>query len=160
VIVIAQLPVARMLEGKRRMVAYAIEGVIWAFSWLTVAVAGVWFVGTDAAVLFAVAFGVFAIGECFHGTVKNALTADLAKPGLLGRYLALDAAGIVVGTAVARAAGGFMLAAAPNLLWIAAAVVALAGGAYALLLERFLPVGVRRTPYTVPPPPHTVAEVL
>jgi MFS family permease len=160
VIVIAQLPVARMLEGKRRMVAYAIEGVIWAFSWLTVAVAGVWFVGTDAAVLFAVAFGVFAIGECFHGTVKNALTADLAKPGLLGRYLALDAAGIVVGTAVARGAGGFMLAAAPNLLWIAAAVVALAGGAYALLLERFLPVGVRRTPYTAPPPSQTVAEVL
>jgi MFS family permease len=160
VIVIAQLPVARMLEGRRRMVAYAVEGVIWAFSWLTVAVAGVWFFGTDAAVLFGVAFGVFAIGECFHGTVKNALTADLARPGLLGRYMALDAAGIVVGNAVGRAGGGFMLASAPNLLWVVAAFVALAGGAYALVLERFLPADIRRTPYTVPPPSQTVAEVL
>jgi hypothetical protein len=134
--------------------------VIWAFSWLTVAVAGVWFFGTDAAVLFGAAFAVFAVGECFHGTVKNALTADLAKPGLLGRYLALDSAGIVAGTAVGRGAGGFMLAAAPSLLWIAAAFVALAGGAYALALERFLPADVRKTPYTVPPPPQTVAEVL
>lgn len=160
VIVIVQLPVARWLEGKRRMAAYAIEGVIWAVSWLTVAAAGIWWSGTSAAIVFALAFSVFAVGECFHGTVKNALTADLAKPGLLGRYLALDSAGIVAGGAVGRAAGGFMLAFAPNALWIFAAVVALAGGAYALALERHLPAGIRKTPHAVPPPPQPVAEAL
>jgi MFS family permease len=151
VIVVVQLPVAEWLEGRRRMAAYAVEGVIWAGSWLIVFAVGLTLTGAAAAAVFALAVGVFAVGECFHGTVKNALTADLARPGLPGRYLALDGAGMVIGGAVGRAAGGFALAAAPNALWLAAAAVALAGGAYALALERFLPPPLRRTPHAVVP---------
>jgi hypothetical protein len=152
VIVDAQLPVAKWLEGRRRMAAYAVEGVIWAISWLIVFAAGLSLEGPAAAAVFALALSIFAVGECFHGTVKNALTADLAPPGLLGRYLALDGVGMVVGGAIGRAAGGFALASAPNALWLAAAALALAGGAYALVLERFLPPRVRRTPRHVPTP--------
>jgi hypothetical protein len=57
----------------------------------------------------------------------------------------------VIGGAVGRAAGGFALALAPHALWIGAALAALAGGGYALVLERFLPEGLRRTPRRLAP---------
>lgn len=42
-IVVAQLPVAKWLEGRRRMGAYAIEGVVWAAAWtLTGGFAALW----------------------------------------------------------------------------------------------------------------------
>lgn len=146
VVGIAQLPVAKWLEGRRRMAAYAVEGVIWAAAWLLVFSGGWWFDGARAAVVFAFALSIFAIGECFHGTVQNALIADLARPDLLGRYLALNGFGFQLGGAAGRAAGGFALAFAAEGLWLFAAGVALAVGAAALVLDRALPEHVRRTP--------------
>jgi len=146
VIVIAQLPVAKWLEGRRRMAAYTVEGTIWAGAWLIVFAGGWWFTGSAAATVFALALTIFGLGECFHGTVQNALIADLAKPGLLGRYLALNGFGFQLGGALGRAVGGFALALIPHALWLVAAAIALAAGAAALLLERVLPEHVRRTP--------------
>jgi MFS family permease len=145
-IVVAQLPVAKALEGRRRMAAYAVEGTIWALAWLIVLAGGLWLNGTSAALVFALAVAVFAVGECFHGTVQGALITDLAKPGLLGRYMALNGLAFQLGWAGGRAAGGFMLAFAPHALWAIAAAVALAGGLGFLALERFIPPAVRRTP--------------
>jgi MFS family permease len=146
VIVVLQLPVAKWLEGRRRMAAYAVEGTIWAAAWLVVFAGGWWLTGSAATVVFAVALTVFGVGECFHGTVQNALIADLAKPGLLGRYLALNGFGFQLGGAAGRAAGGFALVWLPHGLWIVAAGVAFAVGLAALVLERVLPEAVRRTP--------------
>jgi MFS family permease len=151
VIVVAQLPVAKWLEGRRRMAAYTVEGAIWAVAWLVVFAGGWWLDGPAAAVVFAVALTIFGVGECFHGTVQNALIADLAKPTLLGRYLALNGFAFQLGGAAGRAAGGFALALAPHALWIAAAGVAFAVGLAALGFERVLPESVRRTPVTVGP---------
>lgn len=148
VIVIAQLPVAKWLEGRRRMAAYTVEGAIWAVAWLIVFAGGWWLDGPAAGVVFAFALSVFGLGECFHGTVQNALIADLAKPALLGRYLALNGFAFQLGGAAGRAAGGFALAFAPHALWIAAAVVAFGVGLGALGFERVLPEAIRRTPVT------------
>jgi Na+/melibiose symporter-like transporter len=150
VIVVAQLPVAKWLEGRRRMAAYAVEGTIWAGAWLLVFAGGTWFAGPRAAAVFAVALAVFGVGECFHGTVQNALIADLARPGLLGRYLALNGFGFQLGGAAGRAAGGFALALDPHGVWLLAAGAAFAVGSSALLLERALPEGIRRTPAAAP----------
>ena len=146
VIVVAQLPVAKWLEGRRRMAAYTVEGTIWAVSWLIVFAGGWWFTGSAATAVFALALTIFGFGECFHGTVQNALIADLSKPGLLGRYLALNGFGFQLGGAVGRAAGGFALALIPHGLWLVAAGAAFAAGLAALLLERVLPEAIRRTP--------------
>jgi hypothetical protein len=146
VIVVAQLPVAKWLEGRRRMAAYGVEGSLWAVSWLIVFAGGWWFSGSAATAVFALALTVFGFGECFHGTVQNALVADLSKPGLLGRYLALNGFAFQLGGAAGRAAGGFALALAPHGLWLIAAGAAFGGGASALLLERFIPPPLRRTP--------------
>ena len=134
VIVIAQLPVAKWLEGRRRMAAYGVEGALWAVAWLIVFAGGWWLTGSAAAVVFAAALTVFGFGECFHGTVQNALVADLSKPGLLGRYLALNGFAFQLGGAAGRAAGGFALALAPHGLWLLAAAAAFAGGTSALFL--------------------------
>jgi len=149
VIVVAQLPVAKWLEGRRRMAAYAVEGAIWAVAWVVVFAGGWWLTGSAAAIVFSLALTVFGLGECFHGTVQNALIADLARPGLLGRYLALNGFGFQLGGAAGRAAGGFALAAIPRGLWLLAAAAALAAGLAALLLERVLPEQHRRTPVVV-----------
>lgn len=146
VIVVAQLPVAKWLEGRRRMAAYTVEGTLWAVSWLVVFAGGWWFTGSAATAVFAMALAVFGLGECFHGTIQNALIADLSKPGLLGRYLALNGFGFQLGGAAGRAAGGFALALMPHGVWLIAAAAAFAAGLAALLLERALPEELRRTP--------------
>lgn len=150
VIVVAQLPVAKWLEGRRRMAAYSVEGTLWAVSWLIVFLGGWWLSGSAATAVFALALTVFGFGECFHGTVQNALVADLSRPGLLGRYLALNGFAFQLGGAAGRAVGGFALALMPHGLWLLAAAGAFAGGASALVLERFIPVPLRHTPQREP----------
>jgi MFS family permease len=150
VIVVVQLPVAKWLEGRRRMAAYGLEGTIWAAAWIIVFAGGWWLSGSAATAVFALALTVFGIGECFHGTVQNAFVTDLARPGLVGRYLALNGFAFQLGGAAGRAIGGFALATAPHGLWLVAAAAALAGGAFALVLERFIPPALRRTPIAVP----------
>ena len=153
VIVVVQLPISQWLEGRRRMAAYALEAALWTGSWLIVLAAGIWLKATPATVAFAVAIGIFGVGECFHGTVRGALLADMARPGLLGRTMALSAFSFQTGTAAGRAVGGFVLAAWPLGLWVLAAAVAATGGLVALALERSIPAEIRRTPRRLDPAP-------
>lgn len=145
-IVILQLPIAKLQEGRRRMKALAGMAVLFAASWLMVMAGGLWLEAEAATAFFAVAFLVFAVGECLHGTVQGPLVSDLAPRRLLGRYMALSASSWQVAFVISPAAGGFILQSEPFALWPIAAAVCLAGGAYALVLERRLPRDFRRTP--------------
>ena len=146
VIVLAQLPTARLLEGRRRMRTLAALGVVWAVALLVVPAAGVAVNGSSAAALLAITFAIIAVGECLHGTVQAPLVTDLADHSLIGRYMAASAFSWGVGFALGPAVGGVVLNHWPHLLWPAAAAVCLAGGAAALALERSLPDGARTTP--------------
>jgi MFS family permease len=145
-IVILQLPIAKLQEGRRRMKALTGMGVLFAASWLLVLAGGLWFEANAATAVFAVAFLIFAVGECLHGTVQGPLVSDLAPRRLLGRYMALSSSSWQVAFVIAPATGGFILEAEPFALWPIAAAVCLAGGAYALVLERRIPRDLRRTP--------------
>jgi len=146
VIVLLQLPIAKHQEGRRRMVALATMAALAAGSWLLVFAGGLWLEAAAAAALFALAIGVLGgLGECLHGSVQGPLVTDLAPPRLLGRYMALATSSWEVGFMIGPLVGGFVLQAHPYALWPAAAAVCLAAGASAMLLERRLPVGVRRT---------------
>ena len=146
VIVLLQLPITRLAEGKRRVPILALIGVVSAAAWLLVPASGVWLSDAAAFGLLAIAVAVFALGECLHGAVQPTLVVDLADPRLIGRYMAVSALSWQVGFMVGPAAGGALLAASPTGLWIAMAAVLLLGGAATLALERGLPETLRRTP--------------
>jgi len=152
-IVLFQLPVAKLVEGRRRMRGLALMGVVWAASLLAVWAAGAWTTETVAFAVLAGAMLVFAIGECLHGAIHAPLAVDLAPPNLVGRYLALSSLSWQVGWIVGPAAGGFALQHAPLLLWPVAAAVNVGCAAGALTLERRLPDRVRLTPHDVRPEP-------
>jgi MFS family permease len=151
VIVLAQLPVARVLEGHRRMRTLAVLGVVWAAALLIVPIAGVELNGYAAVALLAVTFCVIAVGECLHGTVQAPLVSDLADHRLIGRYMAASAFSWGVGFTVGPAVGGVVLDHWPHALWPAAAAVCLAAGMAALALEHAIPRHARTTPTRAEP---------
>jgi MFS family permease len=146
VIVLAQLPVAKLLEGRRRMKALSFMTGLWASAWLLVLAGGTWLEATSAAALFALAVMIFGLGECFQGPTQGALVADLAPPRLRGRYMALSAISWDIGFIVGPSVGGFVLDHAPLALWPGAAAVCLVAGVGALVLERHIPPSLRLTP--------------
>jgi MFS family permease len=148
-IVLLQLPIARLVSGHRRMRALALLGLVWALAWGLVPIAGYWLLGAGATVLLAVAASVFGVGECIHGSVQAPLVVDLAEPELLGRYMALSALSWQLGFTLGPAAGGFALAGSPYGTWFAAAGICVVAGAASLVLERRLPARARRSPIPV-----------
>jgi MFS family permease len=146
VIVLAQLPVAKLLEGRRRMKALAFMTGLWASAWLIVLAGGTWLEATSAAVVFGLAVVIFGLGECYQGPTQGALVADLAPPRLRGRYMALSAISWDIGFIIGPSVGGFVLDHAPLALWPGAAAVCLVAGVGALVLERHIPRELRLTP--------------
>jgi MFS family permease len=146
VIVVAQLPLSRWIEGRRRMRALALMPLLWAACWLIVDGAGLWLEATAAFVAFGVAMALFGVGECFHGPAHQALVADIAPAHLRGRYFAVHSLSWGLAGTVGPAVGGFILAAAPFALWPLAALVCLVASAGALAMERFIPARLRRIP--------------
>jgi MFS family permease len=146
VIVVAQLPLAKALEGRRRMHALALSGALFALTCATVLATGARLTDTAALVALCAAIVVFSVAECIHGAVQNPLVADLAPEHLLGRYMALRTTAWQVGFLVGPAIGSFILARSPTGLWLGAmgACAAAAGGS--LLLERRIPAGAALTP--------------
>jgi MFS family permease len=149
VIVLAQLPIARFAQGRRRMPTLALLGLLWAGAWTIVPFAGSASAATAVWLLVA-AMTVFAVGQCLHGAVQAPLVADLAEPRLLGRYMALSALSWQIGFALGPALGGFGLALSPNGVWLGAAALCGLGGALALVVEGALPARARRTPVPAP----------
>ena len=150
VIVVAQLPIAKLSEGHRRMRMLGLLGLLWAACWVAVSLVGGSVDGATAAVLLAVVMGIFGIGECIHGAVQAPLVTDLAEPHLLGRYMALSALSWQVGFALGPGIGGFLLAVSPGGTWFLWAALCTAGAGISLALERTLPVAARRTPVAQP----------
>jgi MFS family permease len=145
-IAIGQLPMVKLIEGKRRMRGLALMGIVWAASFLAIGAGGHWFTGTDAALVFGVAVAVFALAECLHGAIYAPVAVHLAEPRLIGRYMAFSSFSWQLGFFVGPAAGGFVLQHSPLALWPAAAAICVAASGYALLLDRRLPEAARITP--------------
>src|SRR5438874_188808 len=93
----------------------------------------------------------------------TAVYAELAPDHLRGRFMALSTSSWSIGWIAGPALGAFVLQQKPLALWPAAAALCLAAGAGGLLLERRLPITVRRTPgeiaVTLPPEPDPDADV-
>jgi MFS family permease len=148
-VVVFQLPVVKLAQGRSRMRGLALMGALWAVSLLAVWGAGEWARATAAFAILAGAMLVFAVGECLHGAIHAPLSVDLAPPQLVGRYVAAASLSWQVGWIIGPAGGGFLLQRAPLVLWPAAAALNVACAVAALALERRLPATARITPLTV-----------
>ena len=93
VIVVLQVVVLRLIDGRRRTRMLMLQAALWGCSWAVLGTAGR-VPGTPlAAGLVVGAFGVFAVGETLLSPILPAIRNDVAPEGLRGRYNA--AAGIV-----------------------------------------------------------------
>ncbi len=151
-VVLFQLPVVKLAEGRSRMRGFALMGALWAGSLLAVGAAGRWTSATAAFGILAATMLVFAVGECLHGAIHAPLSVDLAPPHLVGRYLAASSISWQIGWILGPAVGGFLLQHRPLLLWPLAAGANLVFAGAALALEKRLPERVRRTPRGEPAP--------
>src|SRR5436309_3240943 len=145
-VVLVQLPVAKALEGRRRMLALALMNAIWAVASLVVLAAGGLLNGTSAALVLVSAGVVFGIGETLQAPTQPPLVADLAPDRLRGRYFALGSMSWSVGGILGPAVGGPLLGWHPLAVWPSAAAVCVFAVVGCLLLEQKLPARVRRTP--------------
>ena len=146
VIVIAQLPLTRWIEGRRRMRALALMPLLWAVAWLLVDGAGYWLTAGAAFGVIAVAAALFGVGECFHGPAHQALVSDIGPPHLRGRYFAVHSLSWGLAGTLGPAIGGFILAAAPFALWPLASGVCLVAVVGVLAIERHIPSRLQRIP--------------
>jgi len=139
----AQLPVARAVEGKSRARSLALMAALFASCWLLVLAAGSHRLG------YALLLGgivVMSLGECIYDSVRTPLIADLAPEGLGGRYLAAAGFSWQLGFIVGPAAGAALLGTGPNALWLAAAALCGLAALAALRLDPHLPDAVSFTP--------------
>jgi MFS family permease len=141
-VVVAQIPVARLAEGRRRTATMALAALVFAAACLLVLGAGL---GGPRWLLLAAAVAV-GVGECLHTTVLMPLVADLAPAELRGRYMAATGLSWWLGLALAPTLGAQILAVSGPAAMLASAGVALAAGASALALDRELPAELRLTP--------------
>jgi len=144
-VVVAQVPVARFAEGRRRVVMMALAGSIFVFACLLVVAAGI---RPEMAypVLIGASIAV-AVGECFHTTALMPLVADLAPASLRGRYMAAIGLSWWVGLALAPTLGTQVLSFSPMAAFLVSAAVAAVAAVSALTLERRLPDEARLTPH-------------
>jgi MFS family permease len=140
----AQLPIARLAEGRRRVAMMSAAAWIFVAACVLVIAAG-YSPGFAYGALFAAVILV-GVGECFHTAVLIPLVADIAPSGLRGRYMATMGLSWWIGLAIAPALGAWLLALSPTATFLTAAGVAGAAGASALALERGLPESSRFTP--------------
>ena len=145
-IVLAQLPLSRWIEGKRRLRALALMPALWAVAWLGVDASGYWLEATAAFVAVSVCVILIGIGECFHGPAHQALVAELGGERLRGRYFALHSLSWGLGGTAGPALGGLVLATAPFALWPIAAALCGVAAVGALALERLVPPRLQRIP--------------
>jgi MFS family permease len=143
-VVVAQVPIARLAEGHRRVLLMSVGAALFCGACLLVLSASARS-GTGYATLV-VAEAAVGAGECCFTTTLSPLIADMAPERLRGRYMASAGLCWWIGLAIAPTLGLQLLGASPSAAILLAAGVAAAAGVSALTLEHRLPAGARLTP--------------
>lgn len=149
-VVIAQVPITRFAEGRRRVVMVAVANSVFVCACLLVVGAGAVRAGGLAYALLVIADVAVAVGECFHTAAMMPLVADLAPPAVRGRYMAAAGFSWWIGLTLAPTVGAQLLSVSPEATFGVAAAVAAMAALSALRLDRKLPGAARRTPVTRP----------
>jgi MFS family permease len=140
-VVVAQVPVARIGEGRRRAGMMAVgTATIAAACGLFLLAATLGYVGLLAGAILV------GVGECFHTAALMPLVAALAPEHLRGRYMATVGFSWWIGLALAPTLGTRLLSSSATLTFAACVGAAVAAAASLLSLDRRLPASARLTP--------------
>ena len=139
-IVLLQVVVLRLIQGRPRTRMLMLQAALWSASWAILGVAGRVPATPLAAVLVVSAFGVFAVGETLMSPTLPAIRNDVAPDALRGRYNAAAGVAFQLAHLTGPTVAGFLLGANRGDLFITMLVggCGLLGLA-ALHLERVLP---------------------
>ncbi len=137
VIVVAQLFMLRVIQGRSRARVAAAVGVLWALSWLVVGVS-IGLPAWAAAITVSLGLGLFGIGETMWSPVGPAITNDLAPDHLRGRYNAVNSWAWGVAGTLGPAFAAIVLGAGLTGVWIASVVFGSLVSAMVLLSLRRL----------------------
>jgi MFS family permease len=119
VIVVLQVAVLRLIDGRPRTRMLMLQAGVWACWWIVLGAAG-HVPGTPLAdVLVVVGFGVFAIGETLMSPVLPAIRNDVAPERLRGRYNAVASIAFQVAHIAGPAVAGVLLGAGRGDFFIA-----------------------------------------
>lgn len=141
-VVVAQIPIARRLEGTRRSRSIALAGSAFVLACAAALVAQLAFFAAGALFLAAV---LVALGECLYIASFTPLVADLAPPELLGRYMSCAAVAWSLGLAAAPALFTPLVGVSGTACFLGAAAVVVAAVAAVLLTEHRLPANALTT---------------
>jgi MFS family permease len=143
VIVLLQFLVLSRITGRRRTRVMVVMGVVWAASWLLLAVAGLVPGSAGAAAAMLVFMGVFAFGETLMQPTIPAISNDLAADHTRGRYNAINAAAFQGGAIAGPVVAGLLLDHGLAQVYVGLMVVGCVGiCAMARALERRIPAEV------------------
>jgi MFS family permease len=152
VIVIVQLPLARVFKRLRRAQVLVAASAVFAIGLFGVLPATLIHSELGAAALLCGVSVVIAIGECIHSVVLGPLAADLAPPHLLGRYISVFSLMVTGGFAVGPAIGGVVLAYSPDAVWWGGGlVVAVVGAGFLFAGDRVPDQPLASTESAAPP---------
>jgi MFS family permease len=133
-IAFGQTSVVRKLEGHRRTRALMLAAVLWAMSFLLLAVASLLPAVVLAGFLFGVT-GLYTVAVMVHAGVIDALVVEAAPDRLRARYVGVYHLSWAVANALAPGLFAFLLAWQPILPWVALALVLLLAAVGVWVLE-------------------------
>lgn len=137
-IVVMQMLVLRLIQGRSRSRLMALVALLWGASWLILGVTGV-LPGALAIVGICLSTIVFAVGETLWSPVVPALVNDLAPEHLRGRYNSVQSLVWGVSNALGPAIAGALLGAGLVGGWVVVVVGGcIVAGLMALRLRRHL----------------------
>ena len=146
-VLLAQIPLAGIVEGRRRMPILAVGAASWAIAWLLLCLAA----SSDAvasAVIAAPAIVLYGLGESLYALIVTPTVASLAPDALRGRYLAVLSLGWQGGYVLGPLIGGQLVVLDPWVLPAFGIAGTLSAIVLALRLDAVLPVAHRETPRT------------
>jgi MFS family permease len=138
VIVLAQLFIINVINGRSRTRVLAVVGVLWCFFWVILAVS-LALPAFFAILAISLAMVVFAVGETMLSPVGPAIVNEIAPEHLRGRYNAAQGLSWgLSGTVAPAITAAFYDNGLSNWWPLSVGVLALAGGAFMLTLRRHL----------------------
>jgi MFS family permease len=138
VIVVAQLFIINVVEGRSRVRVLALVGVMWASFWIILAVS-LALPALFAIVAISLAMVVFALGETMLSPVGPAIVNEIAPEHLRGRYNAAQGLSWGLSSTIAPAIiAAFFDSGLRNWWPLSVALLSVSGGTFMLTLRRHL----------------------